>query len=172
MVFRCGSRTFETKRELAEHAKHILNSSILHVVVGDDVYLELLRHHPLYFEKSMNSPVKVTIENSPSFGSRSTMLHRVDGSKMDISIIKCLDAFPTGRSDVNKKRKSYDRAKFFKTARTAIQSDIKRAKDDLPDFCALSGVSLKNKPNHIDHVKEFRILMSKNYFSYSAFDNA
>jgi hypothetical protein len=78
---------------------------------------------------------------------------------MDISFHVAIQAMTPGRN--NKPRKMACALKDFqKVARIECQDDINQAMVDLPWTCGITGESLVEKASHIDHVYEFRHLVT------------
>jgi hypothetical protein len=155
---------FKTKAAITSHMRRLLAACPVGTVPtnADNIFIRsVLTNHPEWISKCNDDPDQTTLTSESSRGSfhRCIELHRNDATVMDISFHVAIQAMVPGRN--SKPRKSACALKDFqKVARIECQDDINRAMVDLAWTCGLTGESLVKKASHIDHVYEFRHLVS------------
>ena len=155
---------YENKVAITDHMKRLLMACPPGTVPtkNDNMFIRsVLTNHPKWISKCNGDPDQTTVTSELSRGSRYRCieLHRVDATVMDISFHVAIHAMVPGRN--NKRRKgTCGMNAFQKVARIECQDDINRAMVEEPWTCGITGESLVKKASHIDHIYEFRHLVT------------
>lgn len=133
-----------TKADQKRKAQSILKSYKPGEFISNDDYyfmMSVFENHPDW-ERKMGSGVDEISVQSALYGSKCFYLHRLDGTKTDISYNACLNA-PTRLADIKK------------ACRNAVVRDILKFRDENVIYgetkCPITGDTLTKENTHIDH---------------------
>lgn len=127
-----------TKKEATKKCQDILYERI--PLDYDFLIKDVFQYHPQWDIKRGDGVTSISIGNT-KYNNKCFFIHRVDGTKTDISFTKCITK-PDSYYDIKKACRSAIRGEIIKF-RNSIKFGI--------DKCAITGELLERNNTHIDH---------------------
>lgn len=148
-----SDKRFKTKKELTSFTRNLIGTDRCGVKLHRSNFLyDLITHHPDYAKKIRNKEIDFLYSGPNKFKGRSLFIAFKDGTRTDISWIKC----------IKKSNSSYS-YKMNMSLRESIKEQILdfRSKLGKSPICYLCGKVINQKYDqlHIDHVIRFRDLV-------------
>jgi len=162
MKLRIGERLFASKNDATAAVRKVLHGYSPGQTIGaaDEAFmLDVFERHPEWSLKKGAGVASIEVEQN--LGSRGFWITRVDGSRTDISFVKCLTR-PTHEHDV--------RAAFRAEVRPQIQA-FRHARLAADARCEVTGEPLTPENTHVDHAPPTFDEIVASFMAFRCWDN-
>ncbi len=154
MVYMIGNKEFKTKDQITKHCQQLISKypDNCDVENEDLIFLcELFKFHDEWEQKSTGVIVAIR-PTTTDYGNRCFMMHKKDGTKIDISVPHSIKCIQTART---KNRLPQQLLDFKSAARNAIKMQIFEFRDmalQTNPICELTKELLTRQNADVDHI--------------------